>query len=159
MGTATIGSEAAGVGKALLVGLLAGLTFMCGFTAQQLAHADLPKMVQAPAERRDIRCVLSDEKIASMKELDSMLGMRKGNLYVIVIYDLDGDPAKGELGLMYALHNGHITPFPVVYVFGDLTGRTKNYQVYTDQTGDGTCKGITLDPQEKLSVPENIQPS
>lgn len=134
-----------------LLGLGLALTFSCGLSAPQLAQAkhltDLPPA--AVNERRDIRCFLSDEKIASMTKLDAILGKRKGLDYVVVMYSLDG-MEKVSISFMYPIANGHIHPFPVVYVFGDPVNHPESLQVYVDQTGDGVCKSIIFEPKEGL---------
>lgn len=127
--------------------LLALLMSTQGYGATHLSDLPKPILDNVQSERRDIRCFLSDEKIASMKELDVLLVKRKGLKYIAVFYSIDGGD-KVNVTFLYPFENGKVHPFPTVYVFGDPINRKNGspLQVYADQTGDGTCKSIVWEP-------------
>lgn len=140
-----------------IMGLIWGsflLIFSCA-QSPQLAFAeqhltDLPKPALLPtAEKRDIRCFLSEEKVLTMAALDSDMVSRHGLNYVAIYYSFDGGE-KINLTLLYPYVQGHVLPFPTVYIFGDIKNakQPSDVQVYSDKTGDGICKGITWEPSE-----------
>ena len=128
------------------------LLFSCAPEPVFAGHiTDLPKPGMQKAERTDIACFFSDEKLATLTQLDAKVGKRKGHDYIVVFYSLDGGE-KANVAMLYRFFNGHINPVPTVYVFGDIMNNGV-IQVYLDRTGDGRCNSITIEPENEREQP------